>query len=77
MCIYLNEVVKSQQSYLEQLDNRVNELQERNLVVYDDSGQPDAIQYKKMCIYLNEVVKSQQSYLERLENRVNELRELL
>ncbi|TRU85932.1 MAG: tail fiber domain-containing protein [Microcystis novacekii Mn_MB_F_20050700_S1] len=49
----------------------------KSLVVYDRSGRPDGIQYKKMCIYLNEVVKSQQSYLERLENKVNELNQKL
>ena len=49
----------------------------KSLVVYDKSGRPDGIQYKKMCIYLNEVLKNQQNYLERLENKVNELNQKL
>ncbi|ARI81762.1 tail fiber domain-containing protein [Microcystis aeruginosa] len=49
----------------------------KSLVVYDQSGRPDGIQYKKMCIYLNEVLKHQQNYLERLENKVNELNQKL
>jgi hypothetical protein len=49
----------------------------KSLVVYDRSGRPDGIQYKKMCIYLNEVLKNQQNYLERLENKVNELNQKL
>ena len=49
----------------------------KSLVVYDQSGRPDGIQYKKMCIYLNEVLKNQQNYLERLENKVNELNQKL
>lgn len=49
----------------------------KSLVIYNQSGQPDGIQYKKMCIYLNEVVKSQQSSMERLEEKVNELNEKL
>ncbi len=38
----------------------------RNLVTYNESGQPDGIKYKKICIYLLEVVKDLNEKIERL-----------
>ncbi|MCB1740036.1 MAG: tail fiber domain-containing protein [Gammaproteobacteria bacterium] len=41
-----------------------------DLVLYDEKGQPDGVNYKKVALYTNEVVKAQEATILRLEASV-------
>jgi hypothetical protein len=45
----------------------------KSLVVYNESGQPDALNYDKISIYLLEVIKDQNSRIKALEAKVGAL----
>jgi hypothetical protein len=49
----------------------------KNLVIYDQKGQPDGVKYKKMVIYVTEVVKSQQKTINQLQEEVAALKKVV
>jgi hypothetical protein len=48
-----------------------------NLVHYDQSGQPDSVDYAKMVIYANELLKKQRDLLDEQRAEIGQLRQLV
>ncbi|MEB3335384.1 MAG: tail fiber domain-containing protein, partial [Cyanobacteriota bacterium] len=49
----------------------------KTLVTYNEAGQPEGINYKKICVYLNEILKGQQECLIKLESQLRELSQVI
>ena len=45
----------------------------KDMVVYNNDRQPEAVQYEKISIYLLEIIKNQEKAIEQLEATVGRL----
>jgi len=71
--IYKSDVIRDVGYIAEDFD----ELGLNNLLIYDEYGLPDSIQYSKITLYLVEVVKDQQKTIETQQEEIEQLKEAL